>query len=110
MLVVGTISKGSLVCVPPPPLRLMLLCSCLVQGTLVAMMDQGLVAGFKEYHTVTDVEFLVKLTPEGVNMVKETEPESMFKLRRQMSLANMCVWGGWVGVWVWVWGGCGVVV
>lgn len=68
-----------------------------VQGTLVAMMDQGLVAGFKEYHTVTDVEFLVKLTPDGVNAVKESEPETLFKLRRQMSLANMWVWGARCG-------------
>ncbi len=60
------------------------------QGTLVSMMDQGLVAGFKEYHTVTDVEFLVKLTPEGVEAVKVSDPEALFKLRRQMSLANMC--------------------
>jgi hypothetical protein len=37
---------------------------------LLGMMESGLVAGFKEYHSVTDVDFHVKLTPEGIQAVR----------------------------------------
>ena len=52
-------------------------------------MDKGIVQGFKEYHSVTDVEFVVKLTSEGVAALSDTSVETLFKLRRAFSTNNV---------------------
>ena len=59
------------------------------KAALVTLMDKGIVQGFKEYHSVTDVEFVVKLTPEGVHALHDSSVDVLFKLRRSFPMGNV---------------------
>jgi DNA topoisomerase-2 len=59
------------------------------KASLVAMVEKGIVHSFREFHTVTDVDFLVKLTPDGQGAVVDVGPDALFKLKSSIPMSNM---------------------